>query len=591
MKKSISPPAASERVESRFDPETLRELSGDKVFARGVAYAAEGRVAIISSRQTRIDATVSGTDTYETELTGSGKSISGFCTCPAFDIQNFCKHMVAVALTANNIATGTLSVDDPFAAVRKHLAKKTAEMLVDRILDLARRDPALREELVLEAAIDGADDETLHAQLKKAITEATKIRDYVEFGQGKAWANGIQRVLGRLETLLDRGKADLVLQLTEYLIRRVDSALGSIDDSNGYCGAALGEAGDLHVAACRAAPPDPILLARTLFEFETELDGDSFYHASDIYEDLLELGGLEEYRRLAASAWATMKPVQPGAKTIAFDEQFAFRQRIRSIMERFAERDDDLNAQIAIRSKDLASASDYIEIVQLHLKAGQARQALQWAEEGLWQFEHDPDDRLTIVAAQIYRQNGQVQEADKLVWSAFVRAPSYHLYERIKDMLQDEPGADRDIYQRAVDLLRNKVSKASKRHAYFEHPAFLLVRLYMDERDFDAAWEVAHLYELSPFLIKDLAGSSAGTHPQDALKAYERLVEKKLLSGGNGNYEESASLIASMAQIRKASGEIENHAAYVTSLMERHKAKRNFIKLMRGQGYGGAPTV
>ena len=129
-----------------------------------------------------------------------------------------------------------------------------------------------------------------------------------------------------------------------------------------------------------------------------------------------------------------------------------------------------------------------------------------------------------------------------------------------------------------------RIAKAGKRHAYFDHPAFLLVQILISGRDFAEAWKIAHAYELSPFLVEELAEASAGTHPADALRAYEKLVEDRIQSG-QGNYDEAAKLIARMRDIRDGMGDHEPHLAYVRSLIQRHKAKRNFVKLMRAKGY------
>ena len=51
-------------------------------------------------------AQVAGTEDYRVNLIGKGETIKGECTCPAFDDYGFCKHMVATALSANEIDHG-----------------------------------------------------------------------------------------------------------------------------------------------------------------------------------------------------------------------------------------------------------------------------------------------------------------------------------------------------------------------------------------------------------------------------------------------------------------------------------------------------
>src|SRR5882724_11926338 len=86
---------------SRFDIDVLRDLAGDKVFARGEAYYRDGQVQILILEPGRVLAQVMGTENYRTELKKRGTDIGGECSCPAFEDWGFCKHMVATALAAN----------------------------------------------------------------------------------------------------------------------------------------------------------------------------------------------------------------------------------------------------------------------------------------------------------------------------------------------------------------------------------------------------------------------------------------------------------------------------------------------------------
>ena len=53
--------------------------------------------------------------------------------------------------------------------------------------------------------------------------------------------------------------------------------------------------------------------------------------------------------------------------------------------------------------------------------------------------------------------------------------------------------------------------------------------------------------------------------------------------GGQINYEQAYNLIERMRLLRRALGETKQHAAYLGDLMNRHKAKRNFMKLFDGR--------
>src|SRR6266478_8411751 len=136
----------------RFDIDAVRDLAGDKVFARGEAYHRDGQVAILSIERERVLAQVAGTDDYRTVLTGRGGTIDGECSCRAFSGWGFCKHMVATALAANSLgADADADADGALARIRSHLKERGVDILVEMIIDMAERDPALFRRLDLAA--------------------------------------------------------------------------------------------------------------------------------------------------------------------------------------------------------------------------------------------------------------------------------------------------------------------------------------------------------------------------------------------------------------------------------------------------------
>ncbi|MDB5457004.1 MAG: zinc finger domain protein, partial [Caulobacter sp.] len=84
----------------RFDIAAVRAFVGERPFAAGESYAAEGRVELIAVEDDGLSAhVIGGEDTYLVELRGwSGE---GGCTCLAYDKFGPCKHMAAAALAFN----------------------------------------------------------------------------------------------------------------------------------------------------------------------------------------------------------------------------------------------------------------------------------------------------------------------------------------------------------------------------------------------------------------------------------------------------------------------------------------------------------
>src|SRR3546814_2909680 len=84
-----------------------------------------------------------------------------------------------------------------------------------------------------------------------------------------------------------------------------------------------------------------------------------FDGAAALYAEVLGAEGLGEYRRLAIEAWEDLPPLSGRAR-----ERHEFStnyHRLKDIIDFFAERDGDVDARIALRTKDLSSPWSYLQ--------------------------------------------------------------------------------------------------------------------------------------------------------------------------------------------------------------------------------------
>ena len=552
----------------RFDAGALQELAGPKVFARGEGYFGDGLVQILTIEPNRVMAMVAGSEDYTVELTGRGEAIDGECSCPAFEDWGFCKHMVATALAVNAFggdaeaeAGGTLS------RIRDHLRAKGADALVEMIVKMAGRDPALYRKLDMAAAATNADDKTLEARLRKAIDGATRTGGFVEYREAAGWAAGVDEALDAIESLASGARAGVALELAERAIERIEEALNRIDDSAGHCGALLQRAGEIHLAAARVSRPDPVELARGLFAREMQDGYDTFYRAVQRYADVLGEEGLAEYRRLATAAWEKLSTRVAHAK-----EKYEYSSdygSLMSILDFFAERDGDTDARIALRTKDLSSAWRYFQIAEFCVSQDREEEALKRAEEGLWLFEDERvDERLLFLAVELLSKSGWKADAEAHLCRAFEKSPNLDLYKRLSKF------GGKAARERAVTFLENRIAK--EQGSRWHYPADLLVQVLMQEKKFDEAWGTVRQRCASLGVKEALAMASEVAHPREALEVYAERVNQLADAGNNHAYEEAARLMARMAALRSKT----EQAAYIVEIKARFGRKRNFMKLL-----------
>ncbi len=550
----------------RFDIAAVRAQAGVKVFARGEEYHRDGQVEILSVERDRVLAQVMGSEDYRTVLTGRGKKIGGECSCPAYRDWGFCKHMVATALAANEAGDdGQAEAPTALDRIRAHLKQKGVDALVDMVVDMAERDAALFRKLDIAAtAATPGDPKGLEKQLRRAIDGAVRTRGFVDYGEAEDWSGNVDAALDAVAQLATGPHAALALKLADHAIARIEGAIESIDDSDGHCGGLLERAGEIHLAACRAAKPDPVELARDLFPREMDGDYDTFYRAVARYDEVLGEAGLAEYRRLATEAWKKL-PL-PTRKREGGEDPF----RLVGILDFFAERDGDVEARIALRARNLSSSWGYLKLAEFCLAQGRKEEALRRAEEGLWMFEDGrPDEGLVLFVVGLLVKAGRKEDAAAHLWKAFEKEPGLQLYRRLRKI------GGKAACGRALSCLDARL--AVDKPLQGDQSAVILIEILMEEKMFDAAWAALHSHgRAARHLEGGLAEASEKTHPNEALAVYAGQVEFHVGVGGKSSYETACRLIARMAGLRDA----ESQTAYVAALKERHRLKRNFIKLL-----------
>lgn len=550
---------------TRFDIEVIRALAGPKVFARGEDYFRGNQVQILDMETGRVLAQVIGSEPYRTELRDRANAIDGQCSCRAFEDFGFCKHMVAVALAAN--AAGNESGDGTaggaLSRIRDHLRTKSVDFLVEMIVQMAERDLRLFRKLELASAASQADGATLEARLGKAIDDATHTGDYVEYASARDWAAGVDEVLDAVEELVSDERAPIALKLAVQAIERIEQAFESIDDSDGDCSALMHRAEDIHFAAA-AAHPQPPQFTRDLFAREMEDEYGVFSGCAARYADILGEEGLAEYRRLAEAAW------QKCATRKRRSDEFSIEHdRLLRILDFFAERDGDIDLRIALRAKDLSSPYDYLKLAQLCLEHGRERDAMRFAEEGLWVFEDGQQDRrLIFFAADLLAKNGRPSDAEAHLWRAFEKAPTFELYGRLLEI------GGETARKRALEVLERQCAQEGRRG--WNGPSNLIVEIHLKEKAFNEAWESLSRFGGSSHLEQQLARATEQTHPARVIPIYEANVERLATRGGEAAYAEAAELIARLAQLRDKKAQVN----YVLALKKRHFRKRNFMKVL-----------
>jgi uncharacterized Zn finger protein len=575
-------------VKDLLDRRSLRRLAGARSFERGENYFDSGQVHALAEFEGTIAARVSGTRDYRVKLWAGAGDLESSCTCPVGTDGAFCKHCVAVGLAwlAQGGATGARSRKRVKSSVsmkdvRGYLAGQRQDTLVAMLMEQAMDDERLRRGLLLKAAKHGRKGLDVDSYLA-AIDTAVDTSEFIEYGAAHDYSAGIEDVAGSIEELLTEGHAAEVIAITEHALAAVENAMESVDDSDGHLGGVLERLEELHHAACKKAKPDPESLAHRLFEWELRTPWDTFFGAVERYADVLGKQGLAAYRALAEAEWARLPACGPGRDDTG---THARRFRITHVMETLARQSGDVEAVVAIKRRDLSHAYAYFQIAETYRKARKHNLALEWAERGVKAFPERTDSRLREFLAEEYHRRKRHEEAMGLVWSEFTDLADLSQYQNLKR--HAGRCSQWPVWrEKALDQLRGQIAQAKResegRRWGWAEPSdnSELVRVFLWEKDVEAAWREAREGGCSDDLWLQLAAKREPGHPEDILPVYQRLVEAAVAGKNNVAY---AAAIGYVRAVRRVLVRLKREAEfprYLESVRAAHKPKRNFIKLL-----------
>lgn len=568
-------------IDKVFTAGVVRYLGGARFFERGAAYAANRRVKKLRVGEDEVTATVRGQRPYQVRLWVKDGEPAYSCTCPVGEDMLFCKHCVAVGLAfarrgEERSELGPTSDDPDAVDLRSYLHTRSKETLVDLLLEQAADDEFLHGRLSLEAAKSRGAPADLD-EFRAAIESVINVEEFVDYRSMYEYSSGIQEVIDSVETLLTQGHA---AELCEHALACVEDALGRVDDSDGYMGGIKNRIRELHHQACVATRPDPVALAQRLFEWELYSDWETFYGAAEAYADVLGDEGLAVYRRFAQEVWAKVPPLTSSDERV----HSSFRFNITHMMEALARVTGDVDALVAVKSRDLSYAYHYVEIAELYRKAGRFDDVLAWAEKGIAAFPERTDVRLREVLADEYQRRGRHDDALAVMWQELTESPTLSSFQRLRRHAMSA-GAWESWRAKALEYMRPEViarKRAGRPTQRWARPAdrSSVVEVFLWEDDADAAWAEAQAGGCSDRLWLELAARREAEHPNDALPIYQKEVEETVAQKNNRAYAEAVELMHKVQELMERAGRGTEFRAYLESVRAAHKPKRNFMKLL-----------
>lgn len=575
-----------------LDEQNLRRLAGGRSFERGVDYAASGQVARLTRSETSVEASVQGSHRYRVELWKKDGELRGRCSCPMGAGGAFCKHCVATgiaALEAGEDAPTPISIDD----VRAHLGSLKKKELVELLVDEADEDDRLLDRLRLRVATgkDGIDT----GSFRDAIDCAVDPGGFISYAEAYDYSRTVDETIASLRAVLVAGHPVEAVELIEHCCAAIERTGGRIDDSDGHLSIAFDSLQRLHREACEQADFAPTQLAERLFERMMASDYELFYDAAEVYAPLLGESGRRRYAELVRAEWERLPALRPqddrrdrcAFSSFVDDEEHSERSkrfRITYVMKLLAKQSGDPDELVAVLSHDLSLPYSFLGIAEVYAEAGRDDDAIEWAERGVEAFPESGDSRLVAFLAAARRRRGEHERAAELMWGLYEAHPGLSYFEKLKPYAE-EAGTWDEVRGRALDVLRDRIATAqSERGARGYGWAHLdgseLVRIRLWEGDVDIALADAREGGCRQEVWLALAEALEETEPWEAMIIYREQVEPTIERKSKADYREATDMLAKVRDLMDRTGHGDEFPAYLEEVREKHRRKRNLVKLL-----------
>ena len=464
---------------------------------------------------------------------------------------------------------------DDVGAVERFLAGLSAPELARRLLAAAQRNETLMLALAAEA---GAASGVLDlSALKKQLTAQLRVSSpFVGWRSAREYARDVDGALDVLQSLLDAGHAAEVVALAEHVVKRLETALGKVDDSGGFLADPVERVQRIHHAACRASRPEPRKLAARLLELALRSSWELFLDAPVRYADVLGEDGLAAFRERLEREWEKLPPLPPGARSAFGDGRFT----LTYLREQVARAGGSIDELVAVLARDRSSPYRFVLIADELERAGRERDALLWLERGLAAFPRAADARLRERLIAAYLRDGQVEDAVGVAARAFEHAPTAATFAELRAAAQAVGDWDA---RRPAALERLRDAPAGP----YRQGRTEAVAAQLAEGDFDGAWADARAGGCARHVLRRLADASAATRPDAAVAVYRSLVDEALEHSHVQSYREAVELLECWRAALAAAGRDAEFRAELARVREENRRRPKLLSLLDAAGLEG----
>ncbi|WED22818.1 SWIM zinc finger family protein [Vibrio sp. JC009] len=549
-----------------FDMDEFLRRAGDLTFARGIALVKNGCVRHLHSQGDTVFATVDGTLEYKVQISRD-TPVSCYCTCPAAEYQDICKHAVAVAMQTNLTPP---EVIDEKEIIHSYLSQQAPDELIDIIMGFLKKDEAHWNSWLLRAQAS-IDIPTLK-QLKSWVDDALPQEELWGWGESSGYFQDAEIQFEAIWNVFGLVTTKDQWELIQYIIDRLNLVLERIDDSDGS------RFGLERVIAEKM----PVIFDRLDWSQEKKAQ----WLADRLVDDEYDVfPSIEEcFADVYSSNEVFISLCQKNLEKLCAlgDEKSYWKAKnYAAPLLALARQSGEWRKEVSIKAMLARRTREYLALSKFCREHNELLDAESWlikarrvANAG---YETDACDREEVIVREAM---GEYQSAWKLANRVFESSPSFSEYLRLNQIRKRCEIDDPALLSRVEDLLKQAYQEPDGR--YVSHQSDDLVRFYIDQSRLDEACVWVETHKVGSNALIELANEVLNDNPETAMRYYFRTVTATIEQTHNSAYEKALRYLQSLEKRLEPLPEVKR-AFYenVGKLATKYKRKRNMFKLLK----------
>lgn len=494
--------------------------------------------------------------------------------------------------------------------VRLRIEGMSRDQLVEFVIDLVKEYPEIGRKIEEEEALKAGHINKIVRSIRAEIEDLTSEPAWANYWSGESSIPDYSRVRERLQSLLDSGHADEVVQLGKDLWRLGNEQIGSSDDE-GETGSQISESMEVILRAVTRSSLSP--RDQILWIIDTHLSDE--YGLLDGSENYLaKLKDKQAWSEVADSLLERLEGLPVAQKKTDFSTGYR-RKRIMNWAIKALQRCGRRKDIIPLLEREAPITQCYCTLVEHLLSAKRTTEAKAIALDGFQQtIENAPG-----IAWDLEAKLRRMAEQDKDLPLAaayrsleFFNRPSLDSYKTLKKAAEAsgqwpavreaaitflETGSRPDL--QITDARNNAKSKITElwplpcteisavsektvRHHFPNTSA--LIRIVIHEKDTDAVIRRYHLAKNSRFfdgsVRNEVAEAVKQSHPNVSLEIWKNLAEDQIRLVKPAAYEVAAKYLRKMRDVYQKNQRIDEWAGLIQSIRAAHKPKRSLMQIL-----------